>query len=268
MQKQLRAAVFLSIVLGLWGGLAMDQGRILLISAHRGASGLAPENTLATFQEALQQGADYLEIDVRTTRDSQLVILHDGTLDRTTMANGKVSDRTWGEIKSVSAGKGWNHFTQPIPTLEEVCQLVAHWNTAHRSKAKLYVDCKAVEPRALVTILSKYHLQKDAVYYGSDAFLSRLKQEDSALQVMPGFPKNGNWQEKAERLQPYAFDIPAEVITPELIATLHQHHIRTFVDLLDQKDTIAWYRKAVACGVDCIQTDHVTELRQALTQMP
>ncbi|PQA59734.1 glycerophosphodiester phosphodiesterase [Siphonobacter curvatus] len=268
MQKQLRPVVFLVMTLIVSGLLAMNTNRTILISAHRGASGLAPENTLATFQEALRQGTDYLEIDVRTTRDSQLVILHDGTLDRTTKANGPVADRTWKELKSIPAGKGWPDFKQPIPTLAEVCQLVTRWNADHPTKAKLYVDCKAVEPRPLVHVLKKYNLEKEAVFYGNDAYLAQLKQEDSSLQLMPAFPKMGNWQEKAERLKPYAFDVAAELLTPALVAELHKHHILVFVDLLDHKDTLLWYRKAVTCGVDCIQTDHVTELRRALAQMP
>lgn len=268
MQKQSRTIAFLSIILILWGLLAMNNDPRVLVSAHRGASGRAPENTLTSFQEALRQGADYLEIDVRTTRDSQLVILHDGTLDRTTMASGQVSDHTWEELKTVSAGKGWPHFKQPIPTLDEVCKLVARWNAGPHSKAKLYVDCKAVEPGPLLTTLKQYHLEKDAIFYGIDDYLVRLRREDSALQLMPAFPKTGHWQEKAERLKPYAFDVSADLLTPQLVKELHQQNILVFTDLLDHHDTINWYQKAVSCGIDCIQTDHVTELRKALAQIP
>lgn len=75
-----------------------------LIIAHRGASGTAPENTFAAFQKAVDLRADMIELDVHLTRDKQLIVMHDSTVDRTTDGKGKIADLTLGEIKMLDAG--------------------------------------------------------------------------------------------------------------------------------------------------------------------
>lgn len=92
------------------------------IIAHRGASYHAPENTLAAFQVAIQQGADAIELDAKLSRDQQVVVIHDQTVDRTTDGSGNVDEFTLSELKRLDAG-GWfgDKFTgERIPTLDEV----------------------------------------------------------------------------------------------------------------------------------------------------
>jgi glycerophosphoryl diester phosphodiesterase len=74
------------------------------VIAHRGASGLAPENTLPAFELAVRQGADALELDVRLTRDGAAVVIHDATLDRTTDRSGPVLAQTLAELRMADAG--------------------------------------------------------------------------------------------------------------------------------------------------------------------
>jgi len=74
------------------------------VCAHRGASDSHPENTLAAFREAIRLGAQMIEFDVALTRDGQLVLLHDGTVDRTTNGKGSVSEKTLAELKKLDAG--------------------------------------------------------------------------------------------------------------------------------------------------------------------
>lgn len=85
------------------------------IYAHRGASSGAPENTMAAFQLALDQGADGIELDVMLSKDRQLVVIHDDKVDRTTNGTGRVRDMTLAELKTLDAGSG-----ERIPTLDEV----------------------------------------------------------------------------------------------------------------------------------------------------
>src|SRR5512139_2686581 len=89
------------------------------IFAHRGASAYAPENTLAAFQMAIQQGADALELDVKLTADGQVVVIHDQTTDRTTGVKGRVSDLTLHELRNLDAGSFFDIAFQGemIPTL-------------------------------------------------------------------------------------------------------------------------------------------------------
>ena len=69
-----------------------DPVRLLAVQGHRGASALAPENTLAAFQKAIELGADGMEMDLQLTRDGAVVVIHDDTLDRTTDGHGRVAD--------------------------------------------------------------------------------------------------------------------------------------------------------------------------------
>ncbi len=87
----------------------------LKIIAHRGASAHAPENTLAAFQLALDQGADGIELDVMLSKDGQLIVIHDDAVDRTTNGTGKVADMYLSELKVLDAGQG-----ETLPTLPEV----------------------------------------------------------------------------------------------------------------------------------------------------
>ncbi|GAB3961551.1 glycerophosphodiester phosphodiesterase family protein [Spirosoma harenae] len=237
------------------------------VSAHRGNSTVAPENTLATYRAALQMNVDYIEIDVRTTKDGKLIILHDGTLNRTTNGSGPVTEQTLEELKKLSAAKGFGESfrTEQIPTLEEVCQLIADWNAHHSSKTALYVDCKAVSPEPMVAILTKYGLLNDAVFYGSDAYLQTLKAVAPKAKLMPSLRNAEEMMAKINQLHPYAFDLSWSSLTDALIAQIHQQGIRVFVDLLDNDDTAEQYKKAARFSVDVIQTDHVLNVYRTLS---
>lgn len=96
------------------------------IWAHRGASAVAPENTIPAFETAIAMGADGVELDVQRTADGELVVIHDETLDRTTSGSGRVVDRTLDELRALDASNGAPAFTGiRIPTLAEVLELLA-----------------------------------------------------------------------------------------------------------------------------------------------
>ena len=85
----------------------LDNQKNILNIAHRGGLGLSPENTIVSFQRAIKEGADILELDIRSTSDSMLVLLHDETVDRTTNGKGKISELTLKEAKKLNAGYRW-----------------------------------------------------------------------------------------------------------------------------------------------------------------
>lgn len=96
------------------------------IWGHRGASAEAPENTLPAFALALGQGADGIECDVQLTRDDEVVVIHDGTLDRTTDGHGRVADHCLEGLRTMDASCGMPGFAGVgIPLLAEVLELVA-----------------------------------------------------------------------------------------------------------------------------------------------
>ncbi len=121
-----------------------------LIIGHRGASAVAPENTLAAFERALQDGADGVEFDVRLARDRTPVVIHDATLRRTTRRDGAVADLTASELQRWDAGSWFNirapekaldiYTGERIPTLAETLELVGP-----RSKV-VYIEMKCEQP--------------------------------------------------------------------------------------------------------------------------
>jgi len=121
--------------------------------AHRGASHDRPENTLAAFEEAIRQGADAIEADVRLSRDGECVIIHDGTLERTTNAHGRVDATDYATIRGLDAGRG-----ERIPTPDEVLELA-------RDRIRVTFDIKApdaIEP--LVQIVHELEMGPQVTY--------------------------------------------------------------------------------------------------------
>lgn len=118
----------------------------MIIISHRGAAGLAPENTLEGIDAAKKAGVDSIEIDVRLTRDKKLVLFHDQSMYRLAGKAVNISDMTLKEVNTTSTHSG-----HPIPTLEEALE--------HIGKTPVYLDCKGKDwPKILVKVLKKYRL--------------------------------------------------------------------------------------------------------------
>ncbi|MGM7722749.1 glycerophosphodiester phosphodiesterase [Metabacillus sp. Hm71] len=108
--------------------------------AHRGASAYAPENTIAAFDKAVEMKADYIEIDVQRSKDGELVLIHDTTVDRTTDGTGKVGDLTFEQLRSLDAGswKGEEFTGEKIPTFAEILD-------RYHGKIGILIELKAPE---------------------------------------------------------------------------------------------------------------------------
>jgi len=112
-----------------WGVCTHAFTSVPSVVAHRGASGLAPENTMPAFQLAVEQGANGLEVDVQMTLDGQLVVLHDHTLDRTTNCTGNIANLTWDQVKDCDASYNFPQFAGTgIPLLSDVISLAIKSN--------------------------------------------------------------------------------------------------------------------------------------------
>jgi glycerophosphoryl diester phosphodiesterase len=145
----------------------------LQVIAHRGASSQAPENTLAAFEKALELGVDGLEMDVRETKDGELVVVHDATVTRTTNGNGRVKTKTLKQVKALDAGSwfGKSFAGETIPTLKEVLEL-------SNNKARVFIELKAprIEEKVLETIKQQKMLKKTVVTSFNAAYLRRVKE--------------------------------------------------------------------------------------------
>lgn len=109
-----------------------------IIFAHRGASGTHPENTMAAFKAALELGAGGIELDVQMTKDGELVIIHDETVNRTTNGQGAIEEMTAKQVKSLDAGS-WFHekFSgEKVPTLDQF------FTWASKNKLQINIELK------------------------------------------------------------------------------------------------------------------------------
>lgn len=102
---------------------------------HRGACGHAPENTLISFEKAIQMGADGFEFDIQLSKDGHPMVIHDDTLERTTNGTGKIADYTMAELQQMDAGQGKAE-GQTIPTLKDVIALAD-------KRCRLFIELKA-----------------------------------------------------------------------------------------------------------------------------
>jgi len=146
--------------------------------AHRGGLALAPENTLASFANAVKLGCKWAELDVRASRDGALAVIHDSTVDRTTNGTGAVAELSLRQLKKLDAGlKFSRRFAgQRIPTLDQVLRAV-------RGKLNMLVEIKAKNiERQVVASLRKTRMDTSAVVICFDPeVLVRFKQVASDL---------------------------------------------------------------------------------------
>ena len=133
----------------------------IVVIAHRGEHLSHPENTLPAFQGAIDAGADFLELDMRTTSDGKLVLMHDRTVDRTTDGKGAVREMTLEQVRALDAGVKFSaaFAGSRVPTFEEALTL------AH-GKIGVYVDCKDIAPGDLAAALKKADMLNRVVIYG------------------------------------------------------------------------------------------------------
>jgi len=144
-------------------GLEVEAGhtgrRNVFVVGHRGAPSLAPENTIPSFLKAIEGGADFVEFDVRRTIDDEPVVIHDGTVDRTTDSKGVVSEFTLRELKKLDAG-GWfsPEFREArIPTMEETLAVAEQkaWVVVHIKEVGVEED--------VVKLLTERHMVHQSV---------------------------------------------------------------------------------------------------------
>jgi len=145
----------------------------MLRIGHRGARAYAPENTVTSFKKALEIGVDAVELDIRRTKDNELVVIHDADIKRTTDGEGLVSELTLKEIKSFSAEKG-----EKIPTLLEVVDLLDR-------KVKIFIELKenGLEEQVL-SILNKKNLEKNVVIVSFlEEALAKVRELDKNIET-------------------------------------------------------------------------------------
>lgn len=155
------------------------------ITAHRGSSKYAPENTLSAFKKAIEDMADYIELDARETKDGHIVIMHDNSVYRTTGATGNISDMTLSEVKKLDAGYLFQdeYKDEKVPTLEEVLELIKGKSIKLNIEIKTYNNSSEIADK-VVSILEKYDMAGRCVITSFDYnTLKEVKRVNPKIQV-------------------------------------------------------------------------------------
>lgn len=236
------------------GGKLADSCAVI---AHRGASRIAPENTIAAFRAAVEQGADALEFDVQLTSDRQPVVIHDARLERTTNGSGSVRNCSYKDIIELDAG---SHFSRAyaeerVPHLEEVL-----WT--FRGELRMNIELKGVFPEShLITktysLIRRCSLEGDVVVssfnpillmmayrYDPEIALGLLISRDPGK--LPGYI--------LRRIVRYSALHPGNsLVTEEMIETQHDHgHAVNTWTVDDEAQILRFYR----WGIDGIITNY------------
>lgn len=243
--------------------LSTLQAQTTFVAAHRGQASSVPENSIRGIKKLLPTGIKYVEIDVRTSKDSILVIMHDASLKRTTEKNAQTHELTSAELKELILVGGDK--SDHIPSLSEICNLLKNWNDINSEKrVNLYVDCKDADPKQLTAALQQYDLLDSAVFYAKDSYLLELRKIHPTIRIISALKNTDNLDNKITELHPFAFDVSFPILTKELVDKIHNHEIKVFSDLLFEFDNDATYKQAKAMNVDVIQTDKAKAALQAL----
>ena len=246
------------------------QGDRPLVLAHRGGADLAPENTMAAFQNAVDLGVDILELDVHTTADGTVVVIHDESVDRTTDGTGAVHDFTLANLRQLDAGYDFspdNGQTFPfrgqgigIPTLEEVF--------AAFPDMRINIEIKQSDPpieAAVLEVIERAGAQQ-RVLVGSeyDDVMARFRSlaPDIATSAATNEVRNfylaqllrvsAIYRPLADAFQVPEYSGSTHVVTPSFVDAAHHHGVKVHVWTVNDAETM---QRLLDIGVDGIITD-------------
>jgi len=236
---------------------------VVLVDAHRGASAHAPENTIASFQAALEAGADSIEFDVRLSGDGHPVVIHDATVDRTTDGRGEVASMPLAALRDLDAGswKGRAFTGERVPTLGEALDLL---QDVPRINMELKTDIPAIADAAVAAIEARRLHHRIMV---SSFFLPHLLSVKGRL---PGVwthlfveaPLAEGFWEGGGRLV-NSIGLPFEDVTRVLVDDLHGHGRAVWTFTVDEPETVL---QLAAMGVQAITTNDPLRIIKVLSE--
>jgi len=234
----------------------------IIVIAHRGDHEIAPENSLLSLQNAIADGVDYVEIDLRTTKDSQLVLLHDETVDRMTNGVGKVAEMNLDKIKSLKLfnKKIDNSDTLAIPTFVEALKVC-------KGKVNIYLDFKNANVQQTMAEIAKQQMQDQIVVY-----INSPKQYMDWVKYAPSIPLilslNRKINDSATMVN-YVNNLHIDILdgswteyntTTVNAATLQ--NVPVWADMQSLEEDESYWLKGIELGIKGIQTDHPKKLVQ------
>jgi glycerophosphoryl diester phosphodiesterase len=156
------------------------------VIAHRGDRAHAPEDTLAAFRKAVLAGANWIELDVQRTKDGQLVVIHDETVDRTTDGSGRVGDLTLEQVQALDAGDG-----EPVPTFQEAIRFAQEAGVGFFPEAKSAPLYPGIEGEMVAVLRQEGYLERTILQSFAYDGLAQVAADNPDLQICPLF---GLWQ--------------------------------------------------------------------------
>lgn len=157
------------------------------IFAHRGYSGKYPENTMIAFKKALECGVDGIELDIQLTKDGEVVIIHDETIDRTTTGKGFVIDYTYEELEKFDASFKFKDLGfNKIPTLREYFQLVKDYDIVTNVELKTGINEYLGIEEKVWELIKEYNLEEKVIISSFNHF-SVMRMKKIAPQLKYGF---------------------------------------------------------------------------------
>jgi glycerophosphoryl diester phosphodiesterase len=204
--------------------VAADRKRMEIV-CHRGANLLAPENTLAAARKAVELGADYVEVDVRTTSDGVMINIHDQTVNRTTDGTGRVNQLTAKQIAELDAGTWFN----PAFKGERVPELRSFLESL-RGKAGVYFDVKASDLEALIRLVYELRLeQKSFFWFGNPKDAERFRALDPKLLQNIGVTGVEDLRRVVSVFKPGIVQVNTGVATPEFISEANTLGVKVMI---------------------------------------
>lgn len=236
------------------------------IFAHRGFSGMAPENTMAAFEKALAAQADGIELDVHLSRDGRLVVMHDEKVDRTTNGTGWIKDLTLAELKQLDNGSwfGKDYENETIPILAEVLERVADSDLIVNIELKNTIIPYPNLERKVIREVERFQMVDRVILssFRHDS-LQEVKKINPSIQVGALYT--------CGMVDPwvYARYLGADAIHPhylaataEVIAGCHHHGIKVHPYTVNEEKEL---KRLIHAGADAIITNFPDRPRQLLS---
>ena len=233
------------------------------VIAHRGVHNGIPENTLAAYQKAIDLGCDFVEIDLRKTKDGRFVSVHNSTVDAYVEGiSGKVSDFTLAELKSMNIGKrvGPSWENERIPTFEEILQLC-------RGQIGIYLDLKEPDVKAQIEIIKRYKMERDIIWYIPASHMDVIKEVKKYCYKCFPMPDPGpkeNIAKIVEAVQPRVIATDMGELNEDYMKIAKGYNVKVFVD--ENEGTEEEWEKILSWGTEGIQTDNAENLIKYLTE--
>ena len=240
-----------------------------LIVAHRGSSGSAPENTMASFRLAIDEGADMIELDIRMTKDFHLIVHHDRDLGRTVRGTGYIREKTLNELKALDAGSWFSpkFRGEQIPTLREVMDILPphmKLNIEVKTDGETRQDI-AFEESCILIVREKQFTERVIISSFDHKFLKRLHRLDPAIitgaLLLPVRDMAKKPSSLARSIGTKAFICNTKQLRRRHIQDAHKHHIWVACYSVNTRPQL---ERMLRLGVDAVVTDFPGRMRRAI----